>query len=59
MRNVNNAPDFQCPTCRGRNAMEELRDHVQLDGEGVFEEAKEFCYLGNLLDPEGGVERAV
>ena len=33
-------------------------DALQLEGETV-EEVKEFCYLGDLLDSEGSVERAV
>ena len=38
--------------------MEKPCDDLQLEG-GVVEKVKEFCYLGDLLDPEGGVERAV
>ena len=56
--NINNAPDFQCPTCTGQNQTEEPRDDLHLEG-GVVDEVKEFCYLGDLLDSEGGVERAV
>ena len=58
MRNINNATDFQCPTCRGQKEIEEHRDDQQLKG-GVFEEVIEFCYLGDLLDSEGGMERPV
>ena len=57
LRSINNAPDFQCSTCTGPNLMEP-RDDLQLEGEAV-EEVKEFCYLGDLLDSEGGVERTV
>ena len=38
--------------------MEEPRDDIQLVG-GIVEEVMEFCYLGDLLDIEGGVEHAV
>ena len=57
LRSMNNAPDFQCSTCSGPNLMEPS-DDLQLEGEAV-EEVKEFCYLGDLLDSEGGVERIV
>ena len=33
-------------------------DNIQIDGDSI-EEVKEFCYLGDLLDCEGGVERSV
>ena len=36
----------------------EVDDALRIDGETV-EEVKEFCYLGDLLDTEGSVERAV
>ena len=38
--------------------MEECRHDLHLVG-AVIEEVKEFCYLGDLLDSEGGVERAM
>ena len=38
--------------------MEEPRDNLQLK-EGVVEVVRESCYLGDLLDSEGRVERAV
>ena len=57
LRSINNTPDFQCSTCSGQNLLEPC-DDLQLDGE-VVEEVKEFCYLGDLLDSEGGVERTV
>ena len=43
---------------KGQNEMEEPRDDLQLEG-GMVEEVKKFCCLGDLLDTEGGVERAV
>ena len=38
--------------------MEEPRDELQLEG-GVTKEVREFCYVSDLMDSEGGVERAV
>ena len=58
VRNINNASDNECHTCRGQNQMEEPRDDLQQEG-GEVEEVKEFCYLGDLLDSERGVEQAV
>ena len=37
--------------------MREKRDGIALEGQ--FEKVQEFCYLGNVLDCEAGVERAV
>ena len=31
VRNINNAPDFQCPTCRSQNQMEEPSNDIQLE----------------------------
>ena len=52
-------PNFLCPTCAGLGdrSVEEESDDIQIGGE-VIEEV-EFCYLGDLLDRERGVERAV
>ena len=36
VRNINNAPGFQCPTCSGQNQMEEPHDDLQLE-EGVVD----------------------
>ena len=58
VRNINNAPGFQCPTCSGQNQMEEPHDDLQLE-EGVVDQVKKICYLGDLLDSEDGVARAV
>ena len=53
VRNIVNAQDFQCPTFKGQNQIEELHDNRQLDG-SLVEEVKEFCYLSDRLDFEGG-----
>ena len=58
MRKINSAPDFQCLIYRRKNKIEKPRDDFHLEG-GVIEEVNEFCYLCDLLDSEGGVERAV
>ena len=53
-------PNFLCPTCAGQGdrSVEEESEDIHIGGE-VIEEVEEFCYLGDLLDREGGVERTV
>ena len=53
-------PNFLCSTCAGLGdrSVEEESDDIHIGGE-VIEEVEEFCYLGDLLDREGGVEREV
>lgn len=63
LRNLNGVTDFCCPACVIRNNEQELPEEeeietIEVDG-GVIEEVKQFCYLGDMLDSEGGVERAV
>ena len=59
MRAVREDPNFRCPACTGQVVQEvEVDDALRIDGETV-EEVEEFCYLGDLLDTEGSVERAV
>lgn len=53
--------DFQCPACIQREAGRDEEDGgvvVAVDGD-VLEEVSKFCYLGDVLNGEGGVERAV
>jgi hypothetical protein len=40
---------------RGEETVEETLEGVG----GVIREVKQFCYLGDMLDSEGGVERSV
>ena len=50
--------NFECPLCRrGNNRKEEERGLITTGGR--IEEVDEFCYLGNVLDCEAGVEKAV
>ena len=58
MRKINNASVFQCPTCRCQNQMEERRDDLQLE-RGVFANEKQLLNLGDPLESQGGVKRAV
>ena len=59
LRVVRVDPNFRCPACTGQVMREEADDDaLQIDGE-VVEEVREFCYLGDLLDTEGSVERTV
>jgi hypothetical protein len=48
---------FSCTACEGRRT----GDMVAVDEEtrGVIREVKQFCYLGDMLDSEGRVERSV
>ena len=50
-------PNFVCPSCQSAPRQEET-DEIRIDGTNV-EEVKEFCYLGDLVDTEGSVERSV
>ena len=43
------AVNFQCPTCVGGVVV----------GSGIVGVVTQFCYLGDVLDSEGGAERAV
>jgi hypothetical protein len=60
LRILRGVRDFVCPRCtRGRGELEEEgEDEVVVDG-GVIQEVQQFCYLGDVLDCEAGVERAV
>ena len=49
--------NFQCPECKKDKVSEEKRDETTLGRQ--IEEVQEFCYLGDVLDCEAGVERAV
>ena len=49
---------FCCPQCSGQvQVFSTLDDSIIIPG-GVIAEAKQFCYLGYVLDSEGGAERA-
>ena len=49
--------NFHCPECKKDKVREEKRDGIALGGQ--IEEVQEFCYLGDVLDYEAGVERVV
>ena len=51
--------DFWCPTCnRGKNVKGSIETLWKLNG-GDFELVDEFCYLGNMLSCDAGMETAV
>ena len=53
-------PNFICQSCSRQNAPQPVEEDVTIQIEGDrIEEVKEFCYLGDLSDSEGSVERAV
>ena len=49
--------NFKCPECKKDKVKEDKRDGTTLGRQ--IEEVQEFCYLGDVLDCEAGVERAV
>jgi len=49
---------FQCPSCKESKNIEEGNRELVTTG-GRIEEVDEFCYLGNVLYCEAGLERAV
>jgi len=49
---------FPCPSCKDSKNIEE-GDRELITTGGRIEEVDEFCYLGNVLDCEAGLERAV
>ena len=55
-----NVQNFICSRCAGLSAtdVQHVNDSIQLEC-GTIEEVKSFCYLGDILQCEGGVERAV
>ena len=57
LKKVRGVKDFQCPSCRNGNR--EVGVGGLITTGGRIEEVDEFCYLGNVLDCEAGVERAV
>jgi len=55
---VSGVQGFQCPSCKERKNIEEC-DRGLINTGGRIEEVDEFCYLGNVLDCEAGLEGAV
>ena len=63
LQSVTLARDYVCPTCtrRRQGNPTQTDDSIVLGpavGE-VVEEVESFCYLGSIVDREGGVERAI
>ena len=57
LKKLTGVQNFKCPECKKDKGREEKRDVITLGGQ--IEEVQEFCYLGNVLYCEAGVERAV
>jgi len=55
---VSGVVGFHCPRCAGQVQVAPTLDDSIIIPEGVIAEVKQFCYLGDLLDSEGGAERA-
>jgi len=56
LKKVGEVQGFQCPSCKDKNEEEDRK--LITTGERI-KEVDEFCYLGNVLDCEAGLERAV
>ena len=50
--------NFCCPRCSGQIQPIPTQDDSIMTSEGVISEVQQFCYLGDMLDCEGGSERA-
>ena len=50
---------YTCPVCSGTLQRPVHADESIVLDRGTIAEVKEFCYLGDMLDSEGGAERAV
>ena len=60
LRNLNGIIDFRCPACVQRaNAEYMEEEHCVIEEGETLKETDYFCYLGDVLDCEDGVERAV
>ena len=51
--------NFICPACKRRQEGERREDDSIVLESATLEEVENFCYLGNVLDSEGGKEMAV
>ena len=53
-----NTPNFRCSSCNRQGGSPQPDESIQLH-DGIVEEVKSFCYLGDMLDRGGGAERSV
>ena len=59
LKRVTGVQNFKCPKCiRGIDRVELGKEGLVIE-DGRIEEVHEFCYLGDVLDCDAGVERAV
>ena len=63
LKNLQGVQNLVCPRCaregEGGDGSEDDKDPGLLVNGGVLEKVEQFCYLGDVLDSEAGVERAV
>ncbi len=65
LRHLRGVQNFVCPRCVGREEEEgvdggdDAKDAGLVVNGGELEEIQQFCYLGEVLDCEAGVERGV
>ena len=53
-----NAPNLLCLSCRNQKGTSQPNDSIDLH-DGQVEEAKSFCFLGDVLHRSGGADRNV
>ena len=59
LRNLRGIQNFVCPRCTRVEEDDEDEDARLIVDGGVLDEVQQFSYLGDVLDCEAGVERAV
>lgn len=58
LKKISGVQNFQCPSCKKGNKREINEGGLSITS-GRIEEVDLFCYLGNVLDCEAGIESAV
>ncbi len=51
--------DFECSRCRIGGKQEEVRSALELEEGVMVERVSRFCYLGDIIDEEGGADGAI
>ena len=59
LRSVNRVSNFCCPACTRRREGRTIRREPIVVGDDELGEVDQFCYLGDIVDSEAGVERSV
>jgi hypothetical protein len=56
---LNRVRDFECSRCRIGGKQEEVRSALELEEGVMVERVSRFCYLGDIIDEEGGADGAI